>query len=126
MTRLEAGDIVLLRFPFSDLASRKRRPVVVVNPAAFSARHGDIVVIPLTGAAQDDSLRLSKWREAGLRKPTWLKPMVATVTTSLVEKSLGTLRADDNHCIGAAAARLIDAKFLPTIGSSQRPGKTSL
>ncbi len=113
MTKLRAGDIVLLRFPFSDLASRKRRPVVVVNPAAFSSRYGDIVVIPLTGAAQDDDLRLNKWGEAGLRKPTWLKPMVATVTASLVEKSLGTLHVDDNQRVGAAVARLIDARFVP-------------
>jgi mRNA interferase MazF len=122
MTRLEAGDIVLLRFPFSDLASRKRRPVVVVNPAAFSARYGDIVVIPLTGASQADGLRLSKWREAGLRKPTWLKPMVATVARSLVERSMGTLHADDNDRVGAAVARMIDAKFLPSIGPRSVPG----
>ena len=154
MTRLKAGDIVLLRFPFSDHASRKRRPVVVVNPATFSSRYGDIVVIPLTGSVQDDELRLSKatrinnlvnfqlwcrrpacvfrgrrdacttktrstylcavpkWGEAGLRKPTWLKPMVATVNASLVEKLLGALYADDDQRVGDAVARLIDAKFV--------------
>ncbi len=114
MTRRKTGEIALLHFPFSDLASQKRRPVVVVNPAAFGSRYGDIVVIPLTGATQDDVLRLSKWLEAGLHKPTWLKPMIATIAASLVEKSLGSLHGDDDHCVTAAITRLIDARFRPS------------
>jgi mRNA-degrading endonuclease toxin of MazEF toxin-antitoxin module len=42
MTVFKTGDVVLVRFPFTDLANQKRRPVLVVSPNEFSSRYGDI------------------------------------------------------------------------------------
>ena len=47
MTVYKAGDIVLIHFPFTDLSSAKQRPAVVISPAAFASRHGDLVVLAL-------------------------------------------------------------------------------
>jgi mRNA interferase MazF len=112
MTTCKTGDIVLVRFPFTDLTSQKRRPVLVVSPSEFSARYGDIVVVPLTGRPQEHGPCLHKWREAGLLKPTWLKALIATVAESLVEKRLGRVCAEDTAKIASVLAMLIDAKFM--------------
>ncbi len=112
MTACKTGDVVLVRFPFTDLTSEKRRPVLVVSPLEFSMRHDDIVVVPLTGRTQGHGLRLDKWREAGLVKPTWLKTLIATVAESLVEKRLGRLRPEDDGKVKLLLSMLVDARFV--------------
>ncbi len=112
MTRFNAGDVVLLRFPFTDMETKKRRPALIVNPAEFSKRHEDVVVLPLTSRKQNDDLYLEKWKEAGLLKPTWLKPLIATICETLVEKSLGVLSSDDEDKVAPVIRMLIDKKFI--------------
>ena len=111
MTNCKPGDIVLVRFPFTDLTSHKRRPVLVVSPSEFSTRFGDIVVVPLTGQVQDHGLHLEKWRESGLLKPTWLKALIATVAESLVEQRLGFMHPEDVDKVGSILKILIDLRF---------------
>jgi hypothetical protein len=84
--------------------------VLIISPCEFS-RYGDIVVIPLTGRAQEHGLCLDKWREAGLLKPTWFKTLIATVAESLVEKRLGRLQVADEGKVVKVLGMLIDAKF---------------
>ncbi len=67
MTTFEPGDVVLVRFPFTDLAATKKRPAVVVSSAEFSQRHGDVVVMALTSRPQpEDALPVEDWKAAGL------------------------------------------------------------
>lgn len=44
----EAGTIVLVPFPFSNLKSRKRRPAVVVSRADYNNRNPDAIVCAMT------------------------------------------------------------------------------
>lgn len=62
------GDVVLVRFPFSDLSGAKVRPAIVVNSPHTSR---DIFALPLT--SKTDSLLegefvLSEWKGAGQRR----------------------------------------------------------
>lgn len=45
---LRQGDIVLVPVPFTDLSSRKRRPVIVVSTDAYNAAGLDMVVVAMT------------------------------------------------------------------------------
>jgi mRNA-degrading endonuclease toxin of MazEF toxin-antitoxin module len=47
MTPFEPRDTVLVRFPFTDLTAVKKRPAVIISPAEFTRRHGDVVLIAL-------------------------------------------------------------------------------
>jgi mRNA interferase MazF len=111
MTTCNTGSIVLLRFPFTDLTSTKRRPVLVINPIEFSIQYGDIVVLPLSGQPQQQGAELIRWREAGLLKRTWLKPLIATVAESLVERHLGRLHVDDEDKVASVLGILIAEKY---------------
>ena len=111
MTACKTGDVVLVRFPFTDLASEKR-PRYSSSVREFSIGHGDIVVVPLTGRTEQHGLRLDKWREAGLVKPTWLKTLIATVAESLVENRLGKLRPEDDGKVKLLLSALVDTRFL--------------
>lgn len=112
MTKCNPGDLVLVRFPFTDLSSAKQRPAVVVSPAAFTSTFGDVVVVAVTSRRQEDaSLALAEWKAAGLVKPTWFKPVVATLASSIVVKRLGSLAATDRERLGRVLGSVIDESF---------------
>ena len=67
MTEFEAGVIVLVRFPFTDLSSTKKRPAIIISPGSYAQRLGDVVVLALTSQDQNDSsLLLTQWSGSGL------------------------------------------------------------
>ena len=47
-TMPEQGDIVLIPVPFTDLSSRKRRPVIVISNNAYNRAARDIIVVAMT------------------------------------------------------------------------------
>lgn len=96
------GEVVLLPFPFSDQSSVKIRPAVIVSPAYPSH---DLLVVALTSVG--DTLRpgefpLKSWREAGLIHPSFVKRAVASLSGTLVRKSLGQLHEEDLVTLDAA------------------------
>jgi mRNA interferase MazF len=113
MTLYNPGDVVLVRFPFTDLSTTKKRPALVVSPAAFTAKNGDLVVLAMTGQSQTDgSLRLQNWKSAGLLRPTWFKPLIGTLAAGLVRRTLGKLGAKDQARAKMVIRRLIAPEFL--------------
>ena len=112
MTSYDSGDIVLVRYPFTDLTTSKKRPAVIVSPRTFTDRFGDVVLVPLTsGSASDASLALSEWRAAGLLKPTWVKPVIGTLAKRLIEKRIGKLADADIQCVRTALSILLSAHW---------------
>lgn len=110
MTRFEPGDVVLVRFPFTDLSSTKRRPAIIVSPPDFSARYGDVVVLALTSQEQpEDFLALTRWSDAGLPKPTWVKALIATIAADLVIKKLGEVRDEDRSLVRRVISLVVSA-----------------
>ena len=107
------GEVVLVRFPFTDLATTKKRPALVVSPVEYGPRYHDVVVLAMTSKPQpEDELRLQNWQNAGLPKPTWLKPLIATLATDVVERSLGKLADEDWPCAVKAVECLIAPQFV--------------
>ena len=112
MTTCNPGDIVLVRFPFTDLSTTKKRPGVVISPSTFGAARGDVVLLALTGIPQtDESLRMHEWQSCGLLRPTWVKPLIATVSNRIVAKQLGTIHERDMKCAIRALHLLIADRF---------------
>ncbi len=73
------NDIVLVRYPFSDLSSAKVRPAVVVN-APHSSQ--DVFVVPLTSKTISllaGEFVLTDWAAASLNVPTAVKRELYTV-----------------------------------------------
>jgi mRNA interferase MazF len=84
-------DVILVRYPFSDLSSSKVRPAVVINSSHPSQ---DIIITPLTsktGSLLQGEFVLSKRVEAGLNVATAVKRGAYTVHESLVIKVIGQL-----------------------------------
>jgi mRNA interferase MazF len=112
MTSYDTGDIVLVRYPFTNLTTSKKRPAVILSTQTYIDRFGDVVLMPLTSRPEPDlSLALSQWRAAGLLKPSWVKPIIGTLTTRLIEKHLGKLADADEQCVRAALAVMLGNRW---------------
>jgi mRNA interferase MazF len=84
-------DVILVRYPFSDLSSSKVRPAVVVN-APHSSQ--DLLIVPLTSKVEsllEGEFTLFEWSAAGLNVATAAKRGLYTVHESLVIKVIGKL-----------------------------------
>lgn len=91
MASSSKNDVVLVRYPFTDLSGSKIRPAVVVSAPHVS---NDLFFVPLT--SRTDSLLageflLADWADAGLNVPTVVKRGLYTVRRNLVVKSVGRL-----------------------------------
>jgi mRNA interferase MazF len=95
MPNYSRNDIILVRYPFSDLSGAKVRPAIVVNAPHVSQ---DFFIVPLTSRITSllaGEFVLTDWAAAGLNVPTAVKRGVYTVHDTLTIKLVGRLtRAD--------------------------------
>jgi mRNA interferase MazF len=96
MDRLNFGDIVLLKFPFTDGKNYKRRPALIIN----DFDDGDVIVCRITSQIYKTpfDLYLDNWQEFGLKLPSVIRVhKLATLEKDLVEAILGKI--DDQRKI---------------------------
>ena len=88
-------EVVLVRYPFSDLTSAKIRPAVVVNAAHASQ---DLFVVALTSKTSgllSGEFILVEWKAAGLNVETTVKRGIYTIRETLIRKRVGKLEEVD-------------------------------
>ena len=95
MPNFSKNEIVLVRYPFSDLTNFKVRPAVVVNAPHISQ---DLFIVALTSKTQSllsGEFVLSEWQNAGLNVPTAVKRGVFTIHEKLALKAVGKMADSD-------------------------------
>jgi mRNA interferase MazF len=102
MPHYSMNEILLVRYPFSDLSAAKVRPAVVVNAPHPSQ---DSFIVPLTSRLHDlmpGEFALQEWEEAGLNVPTAAKRGIYTIHPDLVVKRVGQLSTRDGIALQAS------------------------
>ncbi len=97
MPSFSKNDVVLVRYPFSDLTTVKVRPAIVVNQAHVSQ---DSFIVPLTSrtsALLAGEFVLADWSAAGLHVSSAVKRGIFTVHSSLISKLVGRLSSRDSQ-----------------------------
>ena len=94
MGAFAAGQVVLVRFPFSDLTQTKLRPAVVLAAAGWD----DWVLCQITSQSYGDSraiqLETTDFARGSLRLASWARPgRLFTAHSSLVAGQVGELDA---------------------------------
>jgi len=95
MPNYSKTEVILVRYPFTDLSDSKVRPAVVVS--APHASH-DLIVVPLTSriaSLLEGEFVLVDWSGAGLNVPSAVKRGLYTVDQTLILKVVGRLKPDD-------------------------------
>jgi mRNA interferase MazF len=105
------GDVVLVRFPFTNQAAFKQRPAVVISNLAYSTARPDVVIMaitsqlhPLSGVGE---VTIQEWHAASLLKPSMIKPVFARIEQNLILKQLGALQSVDQQVLRQAIASVI-------------------
>ena len=89
------NNVVLVRYPFSNLSNFKVRPAIIVNAKHTSQ---DILIVPLTSKISSllpGEFVLAEWQAAGLNVPSAVKRGIYTVQQNLVIKTIGQLQQAD-------------------------------
>jgi mRNA interferase MazF len=97
MPSFSRNDIILVRYPFSDLTAAKIRPAVVIGAPHPS---DDYLIVPLTSRTsrlQVGEFVLADWQVGGLNLPSAVKRGIYTVHGSLVLKLVGRLSSRDSQ-----------------------------
>jgi mRNA interferase MazF len=91
-----ARDVVLVPFPYRDRFAERARPAVVVSDADYN-RHGDVIVAAITSHAARvaTDFALVDWASAGLRFPSTVRMLLATVASSRILLHIGRLTDQD-------------------------------
>lgn len=102
MPSYSKNDIILVRYPFSDLSGSKVRPALVVSEPHTSQ---DVFVAAST--SQIDGLLpgefvLDHWGDAGPLVPTAFKRALYTAHPSLIAKTIGKLAESDSRRVQAS------------------------
>lgn len=92
MGKISVGEVVLVRFPFSDLSSKKLRPCLVIGLAEF----GDVIVCQITsqvyGSNRAISLTAKDFSSGSLVIDSFIRPdKIATLDTTIIQKNLGKI-----------------------------------
>ena len=90
MESFQFGDIVLLKFPFTDGFSSKKRPALVL----LDSKDGDIIVCRITSKLYNSTFdfNLKNWEKLGLRLPSVIRiHKIASLEKELVDLKIGRL-----------------------------------
>ena len=100
-TNFEFGDVILVPFPISNQTAAKHRPAVVISSDAYNRERLDFVILAITSQIRPTlglgEALVAQWKQAGLIKPSVLKPVLTTIEKDLVIKKLGRLATGDRE-----------------------------
>ena len=95
MPSYSKGDVVLVRYPFTDLSGSKVRPAVVINGQHESS---DLIFVPLTSRTSgllSGEFVLVDYRSAGLNVASAAKRGIHTLEQRFVLQDVGRLTPAD-------------------------------
>lgn len=97
-TTFSRGDVVLVRFLFTDQTDSKLRPALIVSSATYNHARHEVVIAGITSNVRrllpGDTL-LADWSAGGLLRPSVATGILQTVQGAIVARRLGSLSSQD-------------------------------
>ncbi len=101
-TGSEQGDVVLVRFIFTDETGAKRRPAVILSTSDYHQGRQEAIISAITSNVQrqlvGDHL-IEGWQEAGLLFPSTATGIIRTIKKAMIERHLGKMPTADMQAI---------------------------
>jgi mRNA interferase MazF len=105
-----AFDVVVVPFPFTDKATTKRRPALILSDAqAFNLQVGQAVMAMITSAKNSDwplDIEIQDLDSAGLPSPSIIRMKLFTLDEKMIIRKAGKLAHPDQAKTTEALRRL--------------------
>jgi mRNA interferase MazF len=101
----EFGDIVVVPFPFVDLAAEKRRPSLILSQTEFNESHRHSICAMITTAARSNwpsDITIHDLGRAGLNHACVIRWKLFTLPNEIILKRLGNLAERDRQNVIAS------------------------
>lgn len=104
---IKRGDVVVVRFPFSDLSSHKNRPSLVLAEAEF----GNFILCQITsnpyGSKRAVTLPSSAFKNGQLPLKSYIRPdKLFTTDPQIIQKKIGELKPSKMREVGKSLSEI--------------------
>lgn len=100
------GDVVVVRFPFTDLNVAKARPAVVLSAEQFNTSNGQTILAMITTGAGSEwptDVPVTDLRAAGLSHRSVVRWKLFSLVNELVDQRIGTLSDEDRGNVASVS-----------------------
>ena len=98
MTGYKRGDVILVRFIFSDETGERQRPAVILSSDAYHQSRQEAIIAAITSRTDrllvGDYL-INDWEGAGLLFPSVSTGIIRTIKQGMIAKKLGKMPLPD-------------------------------
>lgn len=98
-------------FLFTDQTAIKKRPAVIVSSNDYNTNRPDIIIMAVTSQMRSSEyfgdIIIHQWKEAGLLKPSVIKPIFTTIEKKLVLTNLGRITNADRLALQEALKKIL-------------------
>jgi mRNA interferase MazF len=98
MTGYKRGDVVLVRFIFSDETGERQRPAVIVSSDAYHQSRQEAIIAAITSRTDRILVgdhQINDWEGAGLLFPSVATGIIRTIKQGMIARRLGKMRLPD-------------------------------
>ena len=106
----DAGDVVVVPFPFVDVIAEKRRPSLILSQRPFNQTSGHSICAMITTAGRTrwtSDITISDLTAAGLQRPCVVRWKLFTLPNEIILKRAGRLSELDRSSVADAARAIL-------------------
>ncbi|MEY4876091.1 MAG: hypothetical protein RL708_1240 [Bacteroidota bacterium] len=107
MQSYQLGDIVLIKFPFTNALGFKKRPALIIK----DTHDNDIIVCRITSKIYESAfdIYLPEFKKFGLQLPSVIRlHKIATLEINMIDNTLGKLDAKTKKTVKIQLAKIVD------------------
>lgn len=98
MTNYNRGDILLVKFTFSEGEGAKRRPALLLSTEDYNEHRQELIIAAITSNLERQLVgdaKINNWKEAKLLYPSSVTAIIRTIKKNTVDRKLGKLPDND-------------------------------
>ncbi len=99
MTNYKFGEIVLIKFPFTDNSTFKKRPALIIK----DTNDGDVIVSRITSKLYNTKydIEINNWSQCGLKLPSVVRVhKIASIEKDMIDVKLGEVGGSVKYQVG--------------------------